>query len=477
MQFSAINSQSNPSVQPANPVGSTLASGGNGERKDFSKFVAIAGESQDQLDPQNLMPTDINDEQLDHAEEALSKTQQELEAEAPGLYGVSEVDEAAQEQLKRNDKASLSIAGSGDSFSIPIQKGEKQSLVANQKVENFAQPEYKDELALVGDPNEPRNRAGKDKVTQGAITDTGTINADMLQKHRQHIKTRDEPASKGRASHAVNSENTPNGLMSAKEALASEEFAKDTASRLSGLDPKLLKVEHAQKTNSGIARSEGFGLRIGIAEENAVSASGNRIIEAGKLTSNETTLRVETSAAQNRSVELPPGLDVSQRENSLTVRNVLETPLSRAETVVGATASVTVEASAHRPEIVRNAASQAVEVFVRQPNRTVEVSLRPEELGRVRLALTTSETGVVISVTSERPETLDLMRRHIDQLAQEFARLGYQEMDFQFGEEASGEEGKSTTTESKTAAQPAEHGEPETAQHTLLVSTGLDVRM
>ena len=52
--------------------------------------------------------------------------------------------------------------------------------------------------------------------------------------------------------------------------------------------------------------------------------------------------------------------------------------------------------------------------------KPVQITLQPEELGRVRLSVAVSETGVIVSIFAERGETLDLMRRNIDQLQQDF---------------------------------------------------------
>ena len=61
--------------------------------------------------------------------------------------------------------------------------------------------------------------------------------------------------------------------------------------------------------------------------------------------------------------------------------------------------------------------------------------MSPEELGRVRLTLSTTEAGLTLSVLAERPETLDMMRRHIEQLAQEFRDLGFGDVSFSFGQQ------------------------------------------
>ena len=85
-----------------------------------------------------------------------------------------------------------------------------------------------------------------------------------------------------------------------------------------------------------------------------------------------------------------------------------------------------------RPEMPAHIARQLAEVAQHLPARPVDITLSPEELGRVRLSVVPSEHGLVVNVLAERPETLDLLRRHIDQLAQEFQRLGYEDIGFSF---------------------------------------------
>ena len=75
---------------------------------------------------------------------------------------------------------------------------------------------------------------------------------------------------------------------------------------------------------------------------------------------------------------------------------------------------------------------QLAAAVARFPDRPVELTLSPEELGRVRLTLSTSEAGLVLAVTAERPETLDLMRRNIDQLARDFREIGFSDLSFSF---------------------------------------------
>jgi len=57
-------------------------------------------------------------------------------------------------------------------------------------------------------------------------------------------------------------------------------------------------------------------------------------------------------------------------------------------------------------------------------NGTLELALDPPELGRVRMSLVEVGGVMTLSIVADRPETAELMRRHMDILAQEFSRAG-----------------------------------------------------
>jgi hypothetical protein len=85
-----------------------------------------------------------------------------------------------------------------------------------------------------------------------------------------------------------------------------------------------------------------------------------------------------------------------------------------------------------------------------------------------------SEHGMVVTIQADRPETLDLMRRNIDQLAQDLAAAGYEGAEFSFGDEgqgsASGGQGQTTKAEPVIEEQDAEP-RPQTT------TDGLDIRV
>jgi flagellar hook-length control protein FliK len=88
-----------------------------------------------------------------------------------------------------------------------------------------------------------------------------------------------------------------------------------------------------------------------------------------------------------------------------------------------------------RFEAPRHVTAQVAEAARMLSNGPVELALSPEELGRVKMTLSATEGGMTLVVTAERPETLDLLRRNIDLLAQDFREMGYESLEFSFGQE------------------------------------------
>lgn len=101
------------------------------------------------------------------------------------------------------------------------------------------------------------------------------------------------------------------------------------------------------------------------------------------------------------------------------------------------------------PRLTEAVAHQIAQIAQSQALHRREVVLQPEELGRVRLSLQTSDTAVNVSILVERPETLDLMRRHIGQLADEFRAMGYQDVSFEFAQQGQTQDGSQSSFTSK----------------------------
>lgn len=87
--------------------------------------------------------------------------------------------------------------------------------------------------------------------------------------------------------------------------------------------------------------------------------------------------------------------------------------------------------------------------------RAFDIHLSPAELGKVRISLSPSESGLTVTILADRPETLDLLRRHVDLLAQDFRDLGYDSTAFSFGAESRGESGGDNGEAKPDRAEPS----------------------
>jgi len=117
----------------------------------------------------------------------------------------------------------------------------------------------------------------------------------------------------------------------------------------------------------------------------------------------------------------------------------------------------------HRPELPRQVLTQLVAAIQRAPGeKNLDLTLNPAELGRVRISLAHGDAGIVVTIIAERPETLDLMRRHAETLAQDFLGMGYGRAEFNFGQtpQHSGQRGAAgtdTIDRQATAPEPPAH--------------------
>ncbi|WP_416367625.1 flagellar hook-length control protein FliK [Tritonibacter mobilis] len=151
-----------------------------------------------------------------------------------------------------------------------------------------------------------------------------------------------------------------------------------------------------------------------------------------------------------------------------------------------AEASVRSGASSFRAETPRHVAQQLAEAVATGGKRNVDVTLNPRELGHVNMRVMTTEMGVTITINAERPETEDLMRRHIQDLAREFKEMGFTDISFQFGSDT--DAGQSGEGESSLggngseqqgegdALEAAQSGLP-ISQHLNISADGLDMRI
>lgn len=132
-----------------------------------------------------------------------------------------------------------------------------------------------------------------------------------------------------------------------------------------------------------------------------------------------------------------------------------------------------------RPDTARAVGRQMIEQVQAGRNGSFEISLNPEELGRIRMTLTPSEQGLHLSLSGERSETLDLLRRHISELQQDFADLGYGDISFEFSDSDGTDSGGEGQSFAQTGADtPNGSAQLAEAQSTgAAAQAGLDLRL
>lgn len=120
-----------------------------------------------------------------------------------------------------------------------------------------------------------------------------------------------------------------------------------------------------------------------------------------------------------------------------------------------------------RADVARSVGQQIAAGIAMQSDRPVELTLSPEELGRVRLTLQSAgDQTMVVSVQAERHETLDLMRRHIDSLTREFREMGYSDVSFSFSQHSDQGRAQTGAPEQTTA----ETGAPTASERSIAQS-------
>ena len=129
-------------------------------------------------------------------------------------------------------------------------------------------------------------------------------------------------------------------------------------------------------------------------------------------------------------------------------------------------------------------AQQVAVALHKSGDKPVEIALNPPELGRVRLVMAASETGVVVQVLAERSDTLDLMRRNIDDLGRALSDLGYEDIAFSFGQGNSNPDHAPDEDDDRNATHlallsdaPATDAPAQPTAHLAIAPDGVDIRL
>ncbi|KPQ07019.1 MAG: Flagellar hook-length control protein [Rhodobacteraceae bacterium HLUCCA12] len=87
-----------------------------------------------------------------------------------------------------------------------------------------------------------------------------------------------------------------------------------------------------------------------------------------------------------------------------------------------------------QPDLGRETAHQIATQVTQLGKGRFELSLSPGELGKVDMWLHDSDNRLTLTVNAERPETMDLIRRHIGLLEQELRQMGLGSLSLQLGD-------------------------------------------
>lgn len=149
----------------------------------------------------------------------------------------------------------------------------------------------------------------------------------------------------------------------------------------------------------------------------------------------------------------------------------------------GSLASAQGAASVAAQPPVPQLATRLVEMLVHSGNGVTEFSLSPDELGQVRVTLQADAQNpdrMVVMLVFDRQETLDLFRRHADQLADALRAAGYSGVDIGFGQSGTGHgNGPDTSPAVPAEAMLSDEITPDLVTYPvrLAASSSLDLRL
>ena len=111
----------------------------------------------------------------------------------------------------------------------------------------------------------------------------------------------------------------------------------------------------------------------------------------------------------------------------------------------------------------------------------IDLALAPEELGRLTISIRQEGDFVHVSMMAERPETLDLLRRHAGDLLADLRQSGFSGASFSFGQGGQDRSSQTTDTSLGTDDAAAPHAAPhdfkQPSPHRAHTGAGLDLRI
>ena len=152
--------------------------------------------------------------------------------------------------------------------------------------------------------------------------------------------------------------------------------------------------------------------------------------------------------------------------------------------ILGATSIPAAASGTPRADLATGVIQQVADAMRRGADKPIEIALSPAELGRVRMVLSASDAGITVNILADRTDTLDLLRRNIDDLGRSFAEMGYEDIAFSFGQT----DQETSSSEQRHAGNDAERFDDNgardttitalpTTAHLAIAPDGIDMRL
>jgi hypothetical protein len=139
--------------------------------------------------------------------------------------------------------------------------------------------------------------------------------------------------------------------------------------------------------------------------------------------------------------------------------------------------------TAHSTQLAGSISSQMQVAIRERSGGKIDIALVPEELGRVRMSISSGDAGMIVTIAAERSETADLMRRHMEQFNRDLQRMGFHDVSFDFqGDKGTGAGFDSFFNEDQAEVEITQNvetadGSPATMPLAYDGTVGLDLRL
>lgn len=200
------------------------------------------------------------------------------------------------------------------------------------------------------------------------------------------------------------------------------------------------------------------------------------------LTPTMAEVQKQAQPTQIQAIMAKPQTSIAMQDISTSERltdrpmpeTTVQTPLSDTHRMIGNAAPNSAGMSPMAQPDMRQITGSLTSLIHAKADATTEIQLSPEELGRVRLVVSTQENGTTVLVSAERPETADYLRRNLDLLEKTCRDMGLDSADISYAESGHDDERTNPQGSAQQSDSPDNSISRVTAQKTASLSINLD---